>query len=180
MSGLAFDTSTDVLTVALGDGTRIFAERNLRLPRRHLERLVPTIAEVIDEVEMGLSDLQTVSVGIGPGSFTGLRIGVATARGLAQALGTSLVGLPSLEVIAAGAEQSGTVCSIVGSRPGEFYYCFYAVENGHPKQISQIAAGSILEVESHAKALGGPVVFTGPGVAACKTDLGDRLANCVF
>jgi tRNA threonylcarbamoyladenosine biosynthesis protein TsaB len=103
---LAFDTATDYLSVALGTGGRTIAACHAPAPRAHLGRLLPTVDSLLAESGLTLADIDYLAVGIGPGSFTGLRIGVATAQGLAHALRKPLIGVPTLNIIAGGVADS--------------------------------------------------------------------------
>lgn len=97
---LALDTATPAVTVALHDGTRVVAQSTAHDPRRHGELLAPGIAAVLAEAGADRRDLTDVAVGTGPGPFTGLRVGLVTARTLALALGLRLHGVCTLDVLA--------------------------------------------------------------------------------
>ncbi len=107
---LGFDTSTAELTVALASDGAAVAEREVgpddQGRPRHARALLPAIEEVLTS-DGGWEVVERIAVGVGPGTFTGLRIGVATARALAQARGVGLAGVSSLAVLAAGAEVAG-------------------------------------------------------------------------
>jgi tRNA threonylcarbamoyl adenosine modification protein YeaZ len=106
---LAFDTATPAITVALHDGSTVRAELTTLDARRQGELLAPHIEQVLDEGDATLADLTTVAVGVGPGPFTGLRVGVVTARVIAATLGIPAVGVCTLDVLAAEALQSSAV-----------------------------------------------------------------------
>ncbi len=105
---LAFDTATDQLTAARGTSKRIEAHYHEPAPRAHLGRLLPVIDSLFKEAGLDRRDLDAIAVGIGPGSFAGLRIGVSTAQGLARALDKPLVGVSTLDVIARQAANAKT------------------------------------------------------------------------
>jgi tRNA threonylcarbamoyl adenosine modification protein YeaZ len=100
---LAFDTATPAVTVALHDGTHVLAETTTIDARRHGELLAPAIDAVLTEVGAGRLDITAVAAGTGPGPYTGLRAGLVTARVLGSALGIPLLGVGTLDVIAADA-----------------------------------------------------------------------------
>jgi tRNA threonylcarbamoyladenosine biosynthesis protein TsaB len=106
---LAFDTATPAVTVALHDGARVVASCTKVDARRHGELLAPGITAVLDEAWVPRQDLTAVAVGVGPGPFTGLRVGLVTARTLALALDIPVYGVCSLDVLAAQAVEDGVV-----------------------------------------------------------------------
>jgi len=114
---LGFDTATPAVSAALHDGERVIAEAFAVDARRHGELLAPMIANVLADAGVAREDLTAVAVGVGPGPYTGLRVGVVTARVLGSVLGLPVYGVCSLDVIAAAARgrpegsspQAGTV-----------------------------------------------------------------------
>ncbi len=98
---VAIDTATDQASVALHDGFRVRAEHTWEAPRRHTIELTPRLAAAMEELDLRREQLSGVAVAIGPGSFTGLRIGLSVAKGLAIAQRLPLVGIPTLDVVAA-------------------------------------------------------------------------------
>jgi tRNA threonylcarbamoyl adenosine modification protein YeaZ len=97
---LAFDTATPVITVAVADGARVLAEWNVLDARRHGELLAPGIARVLAEAGASPGDVARIAVGVGPGPFTSLRVGVVTARTLGAVLGVPVVGVCTHDAIA--------------------------------------------------------------------------------
>jgi tRNA threonylcarbamoyladenosine biosynthesis protein TsaB len=128
---LAFDTATRATTVALtGAGDVVLEARDDPPPGarpRHASRLLPLTAELLERAAIGFADLERIAVGVGPGTFTGLRIGVATARALAQASRTPLVGVSTLHSLALNALALPTpvpvdsVVAVLDARRGEAF-----------------------------------------------------------
>ena len=106
---LAFDTATPAVTVALHDGDRVVASLTRVDARRHGELLAPGITSVLDEAWVPRRDVTAVAVGVGPGPFTGLRVGLVTARTLALALDIPVYGVCTLDVLAAEAVDEAAV-----------------------------------------------------------------------
>ncbi len=106
---LAFDTATPAVTVALHDGERVVAESTTVDAMRHGELLAPAISMVLEEAGIVRQDLTAIAVGVGPGPFTGLRVGLVTARTLASVLELPVYGVCTLDVLAAEAVASGAV-----------------------------------------------------------------------
>jgi tRNA threonylcarbamoyl adenosine modification protein YeaZ len=142
---LAFDTATPAVTVALPDGVRVVASWAKVDARRHGELLAPGITAVLDEAWVPRLDVTAVAVGVGPGPFTGLRVGVVTARTLALALDIPAYGVCSLDVLAAQAVDEGAVgrpfLVATDARRKEVYWAAYdqdGVRLGDP-QVSKPA-----------------------------------------
>ena len=126
MLTLALDTANDRIAVALaGEGKAIV--RSEAISRGHAERLFPLIDEVLAAAQIEIDCVTRIAVNVGPGSFTGIRIAVAAARGLGLALGIPVVGIDSLQLIAASLEEpaDGPVLSAVDARRGEVYAALY-------------------------------------------------------
>lgn len=106
---LAFDTATALVTVALHDGDRVVAERSSDRPMKHGEQLAPLIEEVMSAAGVVRQDLTALAVGVGPGPFTGLRVGLVTARTLGLVLAVPVYGVCTLDVLAVEAVETGAV-----------------------------------------------------------------------
>jgi tRNA threonylcarbamoyladenosine biosynthesis protein TsaB len=102
---LGFDTATPAVSMALHDGKRVIARASALDARRHSELLVPMIAKVMADAGVARGDLSAIAVGVGPGPYTGLRVGVVTARVLGSVLGLPVSGVCSLDVIAAAVRR---------------------------------------------------------------------------
>jgi tRNA threonylcarbamoyladenosine biosynthesis protein TsaB len=127
---LGFDTATPAATVALHDGERVLAESTAVDAMRHGELLAPGIAAVLDKAGVVPGDLTEIAVGVGPGPFTGLRVGLVTARTLGYVLGVPVRGVCTLDVLAAAAEFDGsdvpeTFLVATDARRKEVYWARY-------------------------------------------------------
>jgi tRNA threonylcarbamoyl adenosine modification protein YeaZ len=127
---LAIDTSTTAITVALHDGSAVLAEATTLDARGHAEHLAPGVTEVLAQAAVQAADLSDIACGLGPGPFTGLRVGIVTARTLALVTGARLHGLCSLDALAAGARVDGEVLVATDARRKEVYWARYAVADG--------------------------------------------------
>jgi tRNA threonylcarbamoyladenosine biosynthesis protein TsaB len=125
---LAFDTSSVACTAALFDGEgACVAQRDELIGRGHAERLVPMIAELLDG-----RTASAILVGVGPGSFTGIRVAIAAAHGLAIGWGAELKGMSSLALLAAGAASDGEVAAAVTGGHGELFVQQFDAANVEP------------------------------------------------
>lgn len=129
---LAFDTATPLVTVALHDGDRVVVEHSSDVPMKHGEHLAPLIARAMEDAGIVRQDLTAVAVGVGPGPFTGLRVGVVTARTLGLVLEVPVYGVCSLdavalEVVGTGATD-GSFLVATDARRKEVYLASYDAE----------------------------------------------------
>ena len=126
MLTLALDTANDRIAVALAGEGRAVA-RAEAISRGHAERMFPLIDEVLATADTGIDHVSRIAVNVGPGSFTGIRIAVAAARGLGLALGIPVVGIDALHLIAASLDEpaDGPILSAVDARRGEVYAALY-------------------------------------------------------
>ena len=104
---LALDTASPAVTVAVADGAQVLAERSTVDARRHGELLAPAIEAVLDQAGVARGDIDRIAVGVGPGPFTGLRVGLVTARTLGAVLGVPVLGVCTLDVLALMAVGAG-------------------------------------------------------------------------
>lgn len=126
MTILAMDTATMVSSVAVTTEDRVLAELTAETRFTHSETLVANIEEVLRLADVKREDLSAVAVSLGPGSFTGLRIGLAAAKAIAYALSIPLVGVPTLEVLAAAFPSPGAVVApLIDAQKGNGYFALY-------------------------------------------------------
>jgi len=126
MLSLAIDSSGDICSLALGKGPELICEHHFHHKMSLLRRINVEIEHVLSASGFGVRDIEGIAVSLGPGSFTGLRIGVTTAKSLAYTLGCPIVGVPTLDALASGAGPwNGPVCPMIHARSGEVYWAIY-------------------------------------------------------
>ena len=162
---LAIDTATAATSIALTRGTRrkgeVVASLLLSSNITHSRRLLSSIDWLMAEVDVGWRDIDAIGVSLGPGSFTGLRIGMATAKGLATAADAHLIGVSTLDSLAAGCVTERLICAVLDARKKEVYAGFYRVdESGRLHRISEIAALSPMGLAAQ---INEPVMMIGDG-----------------
>lgn len=168
---LCIDTATEVCTVALGRDGKLLAMRENADGQSHAKTLLPYIDEVLKEADLQPSDLHAVAVGMGPGSYTGLRIGASTAKGLCYSLDIPLIAVSTLQIIAAGAASrqpsfSGVFCPLLDARRMEV---FTAIYNADLQEIEPVSAQIVGEDTFAALLAEKEVVFCGNGMEKCRT-----------
>lgn len=130
MTLLALDTSTAWASVALYDGRAVLAEETWHAQRRHGDELFPTIERMLAHQRTTLAEVDRVAVATGPGSFTGLRVAIAAAQGIARGAGAALVGVSTLDVLAyPHAPSKQRTCPLLPAGRNEWYAAFYQERN---------------------------------------------------
>lgn len=126
MKILALDTALDACSVAVVDGSNILAEQHEERARGHAERLIPMIKDLLNTASISFDELDLVAVSVGPGTFTGLRIGLAAARGISLASSTPCLGITTLETLAASVTselaKGRPIVVVVDARRKEVYF----------------------------------------------------------
>ena len=139
---LAADTSTPYLSVVLCNNTSVLAEYTLHADRLHAEKILGYVDQILSETHTQLSTIDLFAVTVGPGSFTGLRVGVSAWKGLAAGVKTPIIGIPTLCALAARVPMfEGHVCPMIDAKMDEVYASLYHYHNG----VRQIMEGPVVE-----------------------------------
>jgi tRNA threonylcarbamoyladenosine biosynthesis protein TsaB len=142
---LSIETATDVCGVALVQKQNVIAQRVLAEKYVHSEKLLPMIDEVLRDASLSAKHLDAIAVSIGPGSFTGLRIGLSTAKGLALSLGISVIAVPTLDALAYAffrtkrGASAAVVCPMIDAKRDEAFFCFYRIDAAGVSRQSEYA-----------------------------------------
>lgn len=150
---LAIDTATTQVSCALGNGDGVIAEAAVTNGPRHAETLAPAIQFVCAQAGIAITDVGVVAVDVGPGLFTGLRVGVATAKALAHGLRVPMIGLSSLDLVAFPVRHSPrVVVAMVDARRGEVYTARYRHVPGGAQRLSEptVVAPEVVALELEA------------------------------
>ena len=175
---LAADTTTPVNTVAVCDGPHLLAETVVSCGRTHTERLMGTVDWVLHEAGIALGDLDALAISVGPGSFTGLRVGVSAWKGLAMGTGLPLVPVATLDAMTnLGGFHNGLVCPLLDAKMGEVFGAIYEFEDGRRTRLSEARACPVGELIS---ALDGTVFFLGDGTQLYQDTIRERVTGAVF
>ncbi|MBI2468584.1 MAG: tRNA (adenosine(37)-N6)-threonylcarbamoyltransferase complex dimerization subunit type 1 TsaB [Candidatus Rokubacteria bacterium] len=162
---LAVESSTLTGAVALLEGDTVVAESRLNVAVTHSERLLTAVDQLLAGARWRLGDVEALAVAVGPGSFTGLRIGVSTMKSLAFATGKPLVGIPTLDALAWTLPFAAhPVCPILDAKKGEVYTALYRTDAGRLERLWEYRALAPAELAARLREAGGPVVFVGDGI----------------
>lgn len=175
---LALDTTTTVLSVALGDEEKLWAEYLLNVRKTHSQCLMPLIVSLFQDSGVKKEEVEGIAVAVGPGSFTGIRIGMATALGLSLGLGIPVVGVMTLDALAESLSYfSGLICPLLDARKEEFYTALYRGGGEGLEIIEPAAALSLEEICARLKAYREEIIFVGDGVESSRERLAAALGE---
>jgi len=172
---VAIETATPACAVGVRTTAGVEVTRVVDDGRRHTEALTGALKTLLDEVGLEPRDVNRVVVDRGPGLFTGLRVGIATAIAFSEALGCELVGVTSLEMLAGGAFDSGmrgTLVACVDGRRGEIFVQTFMLEDA-VKALDGARVTTAREVAATWQANATPAAFTGDGVGRYRREFGD-------
>lgn len=173
MSVLAIETATDSMGVALVDDRRVLASYELLADRPHAIELAGAVQRVLASGGAALEALEAIVVDIGPGSFTGLRIGLAFVKALSYPRKIPVVGVPSLDVLSAGVAQAATaVCPLLDAKQRKVYAAVYQPKDGVLTRASDYELLPVAELTRVVPAAG-PVLFLGDGAGLYRAQLSE-------
>lgn len=146
MKVLAIDTSSKLCSVAILEDTNLIKKLELDNGLTHSETLMPLIKQLLNECKLSLNDIDLLVSDIGPGSFTGIRIGVSTCKAFSDSLNIPCVGVSSLEVLAYNIKDDGIICSTIDCKNDNCYFSLYQLNNGVYSVLEEPCAKSVEDV----------------------------------
>ncbi len=165
MKILALDSSGLVASVAVTEDDNLLGEYTINYKKTHSQTLLPMLDEVAKMIELDLKTVDAIAVSAGPGSFTGLRIGSATAKGLALALDKKIVSVPTVDALAYNIWNcTDVICPLMDARRQQTYTGLYTFEDGRMQILLPQCVVQIEEIINKVNDMGKPVVFLGDGV----------------
>lgn len=169
MKTLAFDTSTKFLSIACLEGRDVKASFHKDVGIWHSELLFPEIGKLIRKLKWEIAEIDLVCAGLGPGSFTGIRIASSAAKGLAIASGCKITGVPTMDAIAENAPQnSGLIAPFIDARKGKVYTCLYKNLNGRTQKLTDYL---LVKADEFLGTLKEEVLFFGDGLDKYRDEL---------
>ncbi len=175
MKILGIDGSGLVASVAIVEDDNLVGEYTTGYKKTHSQTLLPMLDELSKMVELDLNTIDAIAVAAGPGSFTGLRIASATAKGLGLSLGCPIISVPTVDAIAFNLwGASGVVCPILDARRGQVYTGLYSfADDGKLNVIKEQCAVDFHEIAEEINTNGQPVTFLGDGVPVFKDTIAE-------
>lgn len=175
---LGIETATQQVGCALGAYEGVLASFHAARGRRHAETLVPALQFVCRQARIDLHEVSVVAVDIGPGLFTGLRVGIATAKSIAQALRVPVIGLSSLDLLAFRVRYtSRLIVPVIDARRGEVFYAFYRHVPGGVQRVSEYQLGTPADLGNELLAQGEEALLLGDGSPRYAEVLDDDRGN---
>ncbi len=183
---LAIDTSSTSGSVALVEGGTVISELKIARAGTHSERLMPAIEVFLKDCGLGVSEIDLFAVGSGPGSFTGLRVGVSTLKGLAWAVSRPVIGVSTLQALAMNIkEQDALICPVLDARKGQVYSALFMLSCGELERVMEDAAQcpeEVLEVLTDTGLVNEsmPLIFLGHGLTVYGDLIKSEIGQPVF
>lgn len=182
MKILAIDTSSKLCGIALLEDCNIIDKMELNEGLTHSEILMPSIEKILKKNNFKISDIKLFVCDIGPGSFTGIRIGIATLKAFSDSLNVPTVGVDSLECLANNIDSSSTICSIIDCKNDNCYFALYELKDSNYNILEFSQANSIQNCLSilNNKYTDKEIIFVGDGSVAYKDIIEQNFSNCQF
>ena len=176
MKILAVDTSSKICAVAILEDNKVIDEIKLDNGKTHSENLMPIIKEILDKNNLTLKDMNLIAVSVGPGSFTGIRIGIATIKPMAEVYNLPVASVTSLETLARNIENKEkdfTIISLIDARNNQVYAGFFDTEyNLKEDEIAEDIDEVLKKAGKYSK-----IVFVGDGAIIHKEKIEENLKN---
>ena len=180
MKILSIDTASDLCTVAILENENCIKEIIVNDARNHSEKIMPVIEQALQKANLKLKDIDLFVCDKGPGSFTGIRIGVGTVLAFQDSLNIPCVGISSLEALAYNVKQDGLICSLIDAKNNNVYIGLFKSTNNEYSQIYNLEFKTIDEAIAILREFNTPISFVGDGAITHKDLLKNNFENCSF
>lgn len=178
MKILSIDTASNICTVAILEDYECKEEITVNDARNHSEKIMPVIEEALNRTNLNLKDINLIVCDKGPGSFTGIRIGVGTVLAFEDSLNIPCIGVSSLESLAYNVKKKGIICSLIDAKNDNVYFGLFENDQNY-QQLDDLAFLSIDKVISKIKIFDN-ITFVGDGALAHQELLKNSTHNCSF
>ena len=170
MKILSIDTASNLCTVAVLENEKCIKEIIVDDARNHSEKIMPVIEQALLESNLTLQNIDLIVCDKGPGSFTGIRIGVGTVLAFKDSLNIPCIGISSLQALTYNINENGTICSLIDAKNDNVYFGVFEKKNNLVTQLEELSFKTIED----------KIIFVGDGAIAHKDYLESNLKNCKF
>ncbi len=178
MKILSIDSSAKTASVAVTDGATLLSECFVNAGLTHSRTLMPMVDNALSQADLKIENIDGLCVNAGPGSFTGIRIGVAAVKGLSLASDKPCSGVSTLEAIAYNfIDENAVICAAMDARCNQVYAALFSIENGVVTRFCDDYAVQISELAEEIKKIGKTVIFAGDGAEICYNFMKDSVDN---
>jgi tRNA threonylcarbamoyladenosine biosynthesis protein TsaB len=176
---LAFESTAKAASVALVEAGHLISQYSQCSALTHSRTLLPMAEDMLKNAELTLDKVDLFAVAHGPGSFTGIRIGVSTVKGLAWAADKPCVGVSTLEAMAwHGLAAGGYICPVMDARRNQVYNALFKIENGKPQRLCEDRPIGLAQLAEELRALNAPVLLVGDGAELTEKYLSEQGLPC--
>lgn len=180
MKILAIDTSSKICSVSVLEDANVIIEKHNDDEKTHSQKLMPLIDETLKEVSLTLDNIDLLACCLGPGSFTGIRIGISTVKAFADVKNIPIIGVTSLESLAYNVENEGLIASVIDAKHDNVYFALFNLSNGKYETIIEPKSDDINNIISLLKQYNGKITYVGDGAVVHKDLISSEFDNYVF
>ena len=180
MKILAIDTSSKICSVSILEDNIVIIEKHNDDEKTHSQKLMPLIDELLEEANLTLDNIDLLACSQGPGSFTGIRIGISTVKAFADVKNIPIIGVTSLESLAYNVVNSGLIATLIDAKHDNVYFALYELKDNKYTTVIEPISDSISNVIELLKKHSDTLTFVGDGCEVHKDLLSSEFTNCVF
>lgn len=180
MKVLSISTSSKLCAVSILENSNLIKEKILDSGLTHSEKLLPIINDIFKETNLNLKDIDLLVCDKGPGSFTGIRIGISTVMAFSDSLNIPSIGISSLEALAYNVKNPGLICSLIDAKNSNSYFALYKLENNVYTLLEKFCAEHIDTIINILKKYNEKITFIGDGAICYKEIIKQAIEKCEF
>ena len=180
MKILAIDTSSKICSVSILENDNIIMEKHTNDEKTHSQNLMPLLDELLKQTNLSLDQIDLLACCQGPGSFTGIRIGIATVKAFSDAKKIPVVGVTSLEALAYNIQNTGLIVSLIDAKNNNVYYSLFSYDGKVYSQIGDFRADNIHNILNELSIYDDALTFVGDATVIFKNDITQYIKNPLF
>lgn len=180
MKILAIDTSSKICSVSILEDKNVIIEKHNDDEKTHSQKLMPIIDETLKESNLNLDNIELLACSQGPGSFTGIRIGISTVKAFADVKHIQIIGVTSLEALAYNIQTDGLIATLIDAKHDNVYFALFELKDGVYSSVIEPISDSITNVINKLQPYINNLIFVGDGAVVHKELLLSNFPNCNF